>query len=38
MKDQKLTWGELERSAQDREKWRRPVLALSASRPTVIGR
>jgi hypothetical protein len=27
---QKLTWGELETSAQDREKWRRLVLALCA--------
>jgi hypothetical protein len=28
MKDQKITRGELERNAQDREKWRRLVLAL----------
>ena len=29
-KDHKLTWGELERNAHDREKWRSLVLALRA--------
>ena len=30
MRDQKLTWGELERKAQDRDRWRSLVLALCA--------
>lgn len=30
MKEHKFTWGEIEKVAQDRDKWRSEVLALCA--------